>query len=95
MNKMLHAASAAALSIALAGPLAAAPAQPVSHRLAEGPEQARALLKDQPSRPAPAMNVLTASLDAEGRLSTHCAGAENPAFRAWSERLRRAGTQER
>jgi len=41
------------------------------------------------------MTVSSATLDAQGRVVIRCGEAENPAFRAWRERIARNGGQER
>lgn len=92
---MTHSQRTAVAVLLALGASAAAAAEPVSRQLAGSPASARAALKDLPRTPAPAVNVLTASLDAQGRVVVRCAEAENPAFRAWRERLSRNGGQER
>lgn len=93
---MTHSLRTAAAALLLLGAAGAAHAlEPASRPLAGTPAQSRAVLKDQPRTPAPVVNVLTASLDAQGRVSVRCTDAENPAFRAWRERLSRDGGQER
>ncbi|MFN9739357.1 MAG: hypothetical protein ACK558_07360 [Pseudomonadota bacterium] len=70
-------------------------AEPYSRPLADAPGAAAALLKNQPRLPAPIFNVLTASLDAQGRVTIRCSADENPAYRAWREAAARRGVQER
>lgn len=69
--------------------------EPVSRPLGDAPGAAKAALKNQPRTPAPAVNVLNASLDAQGRVVVRCGESENPAFRSWRESLARRGLQER
>lgn len=80
---------------ALALAVGATAAEPVSRPLADAPGAAKAALKNQPRTPAPTVNVLSASLDAQGRVVVRCGESENPAFRAWRESLARRGVQER
>ncbi len=70
-------------------------AEPVSRPLGGSPSQSKAALQQMPRMPPPAMTVLDASLDTRGRIVVHCGERENPAFRAWRERLVRNGVQER
>ena len=85
----------AAAVLALAFAAGAGAAEPVSRPLGEAPGAAKAAVKNQPRTPAPTVNVLSASLDAQGRVVVRCGEAENPAFRAWRETLARRGVQER
>jgi hypothetical protein len=85
----------AAAVLALAFAAGATAAEPVSRPLGDAPGAARAALKNQPRTPAPVVNVLSASLDAQGRVVVRCGESENPAFRAWRESLARRGVQER
>lgn len=85
----------AAVLLAFASAGAAHAADPVSRPLGGSPALSKAALKEQPRMPPPAMTVLTASLDAQGRVVVRCSESENPAFRAWRERVGRGGGQER
>lgn len=85
--------SSSLLGFALAG--AAHAAEPVSRPLGGNPTTWKAALRDGPRMPPPAMTVSTATLDAQGRVVIRCGEAENPAFRAWRERIVRNGGQER
>lgn len=74
---------------------AAGAAEPVSRPLADAPGAAKAQLRNLPRTPAPHLNVLSASLDAQGRIVLRCGEAENPAFRAWRETVARRGAEAR
>lgn len=93
MTILHRAALAVLLALGVAG--AANAAEPISRPLAGTAEQSRAASKDRPRMPAPVVNVLTASIDAQGRVVVRCSEAENPAFLAWRERMARSGRQER
>lgn len=69
-------------------------ATPISRSLGDQPGAAKARLKNQPRVPAPTMNVLTASLDAQGQVVIRCSEAENPAFRRWREQITRRGEEQ-
>lgn len=73
----------------------AAAAEPVSRPLADAPGAAKAALKNPPRTPAPTVNVLSATLDAQGRVVVRCSEGESPAYRAWREAAARRGVQER
>jgi hypothetical protein len=81
-----------------AGPAAAGTdefVQVQSRPFAESAAKARALLKNQPQQPAPSLNVLSATIAADGSIATHCESQSSPAYRAWVEELRDATQQER
>ncbi len=83
--------------------LAAAPAaagsgefvQVESRPFVESAAKARALLKNQPQQPAPSLSVLSATIAADGTVTTRCESQSSPAYRAWVEELRDATEQER
>lgn len=74
---------------------AAVAAEPISRPLADVPGVTRPHVKQATRTPSPMVNVLRASLDAQGRISVTCSEAENPAYRAWRESAARRGVQER
>ena len=85
--------SSGLLLLGVAG--AALGAEPISRPLGGTPASWKAALKDAPRMPPPMMTVSSATLDAQGRVVIRCGEAENPAFRAWRERIARNGGQER
>jgi hypothetical protein len=62
------------------------PAQPVSRPLAVV-QGAVARSKVADPVPAPTQFVLTGQLAADGRVAIQCDAAENPAWRAWRDRV--------
>jgi hypothetical protein len=93
---VIHSQRTSAVVLLLIGFAGAAQgAEPISRPLGGTPAMSKAALKDVPRLPPPMMTVSTATLDAQGRVVVRCGEAENPAFRAWRERIARNGGQER
>lgn len=101
MSKRKGWVSVVLLAAGAAGSAAAAPVEPgafvqvESRPFVETPAKARALVKDQPQRPAPNLNVLSARIAGDGSITTHCESLSSPAYRAWVEELRDVAQQER